>query len=338
MNSSEEILVQTLLQESVKNKKIPNDEYKIFKLTGDASTRRYYRVISTNNSYVICLDKPLDPGQRSFFEQVQLVLNDSKIRVPKIFDSSPGKGYSLQEDLGADTLLSQLATIDSLDVELGWYLQLSDLMCDLAKVAPEKYKGTCIDSYCFDCEKFDWEIKFSIDNLLIKLMSFSKDDKRLPKIQSGFHKLNEELASEKMVLCHRDLHSRNIMKIKNEFVLIDFQDSRPGNHAYDVVSLFEDCYYDLNEANKAKLKNSVFTWQKDLGLVTSRDHFEKNYSMMTLQRTFKALGSFGYIYVNRKDERYLKYIHAGIERIKKHLYALELTDLRKNLISILYEH
>ena len=38
------------------------------------------------------------------------------------------------------------------------------------------------------------------------------------------------------------------------------------------------------------------------------------------------------------DERYLKFIHSGIEKLKFHLYKIENKELRKNLISILYEH
>lgn len=338
MNNSEEILVKTLLEDSIKSGKIEKNNYKVHKLTGDASTRRYYRITCDKNTFVICLDRPLEVGVISNFEQVQNILSRHDIRVPKIYDSSPEKGYSLQEDLGVDTLLSKLALIDGLNTELTWYKVLVNFISSLAKVPKESYENTCVSGYKFDVEKFDWEIKFSIDNLLVKMMGFSDKDQRIEKIKSDFHKINLELAQEKMILCHRDLHSRNIMYKDGEFVLIDFQDARPGNHAYDLVSLLEDCYYDIDAKNKEILKDQAFQWSLELNLVKDRNHFERNYSLMTLQRTFKALGSFGYIYVNRQDERYLKYIHAGIERLKLHLFKLELNDLRKNLISILYEH
>ena len=43
-----------------------------------------------------------------------------------------------------------------------------------------------------------------------------------------------------------------------EFIFIDFQDARWGVPQYDLVSLLEDCYYDLNEANRQTLKRYYY--------------------------------------------------------------------------------
>ena len=59
---------------------------------------------------------------------------------------------------------------------------------------------------------------------------------------------------------------------------------------------------------------------------------------MAIQRVFKAIGSFTYIYHTRKDERYLKYIGFAMEKIKVYLLSNPKYDkLRTLLISVYYE-
>ena len=51
---------------------------------------------------------------------------------------------------------------------------------------------------------------------------------------------------------------------------------------------------------------------------------------MVLQRVFKAIGSFGYIYATRKDVRYIKYVGFAMEKIRKVMMKdPKYDDLRK---------
>ena len=50
------------------------------KLTGDASTRRYYRIFTTKDSYVVCLDNPFDEEMEKHpFISVQQFLEQNQI-------------------------------------------------------------------------------------------------------------------------------------------------------------------------------------------------------------------------------------------------------------------
>ena len=51
----------------------------------------------------------------------------------------------------------------------------------------------------------------------------------------------------------------------------------------------------------------------------SREHFDKIYELQTIQRCFKACGSFSSFYNNRSDTRYLKYISSTLRRVLKSL-------------------
>ena len=114
---SERILVEELFKKTI-NKNLLKDDIveNIEKLTGDASTRKYYRIWTANTSYVACLDNPIaDPNIEPTFLKLQRVLHQENVRVPLIFDKELGTGYILEEDLGdsfppSDRIISALTS------------------------------------------------------------------------------------------------------------------------------------------------------------------------------------------------------------------------------------
>src|SRR5690606_37755169 len=100
-------------------------DIKIDRLTGDASTRRYYRLEAGKISYVVCLDNPL-VDRESTFLTLQSVLEVNKVTVPKVFDQNMARGYILEEDLGDQTLLRRLAGVSGSEEELALYIVAID--------------------------------------------------------------------------------------------------------------------------------------------------------------------------------------------------------------------
>ena len=98
-NQSERILVEELFKKTI-NKNLLNDDNveNVEKLTGDASTRKYYRIWTSTTSFVACLDNPItDPNDEPTFLKLQRVLHGEKVRVPLIFDQDMSTGYILEE-------------------------------------------------------------------------------------------------------------------------------------------------------------------------------------------------------------------------------------------------
>ena len=59
---------------------------------------------------------------------------------------------------------------------------------------------------------------------------------------------------------------------------------------------------------------------------------------MAIQRVFKAIGSFTYIYNQRKDERYLKYIGFAMEKLRCFMMKDDkYKSLRTSLFGLYYE-
>lgn len=339
LDLSERLLIETLLNGS-KEKGCFSDEVKnIKRLTGDASSRKYYRVTTSGKSLVVCLSEPLADGSKPQFVQVQKAFKENGVTVPEILDEDDARGYLLQEDLGDQTLLLALAKSDSIQTELKTYEAVLEELLRIHRIPATKYPNNSFTTLSFDNEKLMWEMKFTVDLFLRKFLNNEIDSGKEQEILGMISPICEKLAQQDKVVTHRDFHSRNIMCINNEYKIIDFQDARMGVPQYDLVSLLEDCYYELDDETKAGLMESYRLNLPSLGITQSNDEFTYLYDLMTFQRVFKALGSFAYIYRLRGDERYIKYIGFGFEKVKALLYKhKEFNDLRIQISEMYYGH
>lgn len=337
---AERLYIEELFSRSIEEGKISSKELKnIDRLTGDASTRRYYRLDSEKESFVVCLDNPTsDSDQKNAFVEIQAFLDAKGIRVPKIYDILLNKGYILEEDLGDITLLQKLSSLKTLECEYEIYKRVIDQLMKFHVLESRVLEESKLFGQKFDFEKLISEVDFTVKYFL-KIFLKIEDENYCEKIIKAFEPICHRLANEKMVLTHRDFHSRNIMwKANDELVVIDFQDARMGIPQYDLASLLEDCYYEIHPENKKRLKDYYFEKMGEKKLSQTKKEFEKLYSDMVLQRVFKAVGSFSYIYHTRKDERYLKYIGFAMEKLRLVMFEDEkYSSLRERLYKVYYE-
>jgi aminoglycoside/choline kinase family phosphotransferase len=336
---SERILVEELFKKTV-NKNLLKDDIieNIEKLTGDASTRKYYRIWTSTTSYVACLDNPTtDPNSEPTFLKLQRILQSEKVRVPLIFDKDLGTGYILEEDLGDVTFLKDIAQISTKDEEFLLYKKAVDLMAAIHNVDANKYKDEFFTKLAFDTEKLFSEMEFTKKYFLKMYLGL---DVTTPGIEALYKRLYDmcyALSGLPRVLVHRDYHSRNLMVKNSEQIVIDFQDARMGTPLYDLVSLLEDCYYQLDSDNKKKLIEYYFDgYYRNIDNLITFEQFMYFYDMMTIQRVFKAIGSFSYIYAERKDLRYVKYIGFSFEKIRLIMLGHEDFSKERKIISSLY--
>ncbi len=345
---TEKLFVDSLFAKSVREGKVDKlTALNIEKLTGDASSRSYFRIRGEEGSYVACLDQSLT-GLKKLeevdFLSAQNVLHKEGVTVPEIFHVDFKKGYVLQEDLGDITFLRTLSLIENKEEEFKHYKCAIDELLKIQSVPLEQMRDTVFKNRSFDEEKLMFEVDFTIKHLIDGLFDLSLDSDRKIKIRNNFEKLVKELASQSRVLTHRDYHSRNIMVKQGKLKVIDFQDMRMGIPQYDLVSLLEDCYYNVDSENKDKLKKYYWSEAQKLGVLVegtnySWDDFLVFYNKMAVQRTFKALGSFAYIYHYRDDIRYLKYIGYSFEQLKGFMFTdSAYKELRTLLSEVYYEY
>lgn len=312
-------------------------------LTGDASTRRYYRLVTKSKSYVVCLDRPFNNESEYTFLVVQKFLKSLGVRVPEVFYFVPSSGFLLEEDLGDTTLVRYLSKCNKSE-ELRIYKDSIDLLCKI-HLSDRESIPSISSSLSFNYEKLNQEVMLTYENFWSLTLGDQKElyesEKRIVELE--FRKINSFLDSNIKALCHRDYHSRNLMVLgdKNpELIVIDFQDARLGSYCYDLVSLLEDSYFSLDGAQVQQLRKYYFdTMKNSVSDFPTYSEFLEIYEKSLIQRTFKAIGSFSFIYKTRGDIRYLKYIGFAMEKLR-HVFMAndQYTKLKENLFKIYYEN
>jgi N-acetylmuramate 1-kinase len=144
----------------------------------------------------------------------------------------------------------------------------------------------------------------------------------------------EELAAEPRVLCHRDYHSRNLMLHDGSLYIIDFQDARMGPDTYDLVSLLRDSYVDITDRDLDELIAyflALKTSDGDVG--AGEDEFRRRFDLMALQRNLKALGTFGYQTLTRRNTVYIQYIPRTLRYVRTNLDKYPRFDRLRELLA-----
>jgi len=331
LEETERLFIESLVKKTIDGKKIEDQTIsRIEKLTGDASTRRYYRVICNINAYVACLDQPRKGDCN--FTIMQKLLEENEVRVPRIYDYDAEKGYILEEDLGDRTLLIENSRLISPTEELKRYKEILDSLIRLHQIKIENSSAD-YSKLSFNTEKLAQEIEFTKEFFINSFLGIKLNRKEQEIHKSFFNEICENIAKEEMVLTHRDFHSRNIMCKSGEYIIIDFQDARRGIPQYDLVSLLEDCYYQLRPQNIDILKR--YYWDNFKQVQKAQKNyqtFNALYEQMAIQRVYKAIGSFSYIYKSRGDHRYIKYIGFGMEKLRHLLMNIENHDEFKQML------
>lgn len=295
------------------------DGVKVFPLAGDASNRRYYRIVHDHLSWVLMRWEPFDPVQYPFLSVLRH-FEASGVRVPKVVDMDPAGGLVLLEDLGDLTLERKFwESRDPADATV-FYRMAIDEIVKIHHHATAR-KGDCTAfNIKFDTEKFLWEMNYGKDNLILGVLRFTLDEKPAAELQRIFTDICTKLDAEPKKIAHRDYHSRNLMIKLDEMSVIDFQDARLGPIQYDVVSLLRDSYTDLSEDFCQFLIDDYLAKSKEfLPKDFSRERFMQVYELQTVQRCFKACGSFASFFHQREDRRYLKYLTPTLKRVLKAL-------------------
>ncbi|MDR3605928.1 MAG: phosphotransferase [Oligoflexia bacterium] len=315
----------------------------ITKIPGDASTRVYYRVVADNgSSYILARVEPFaDQKDKYAFLAVREHLEHSKVDVPRVFDYDAELGFVLQEDLGDVTLLRCLQEVSSGDVERHLYERVIDSLVTLQLEASQSH-GKDLDCFKlrFDHEKLMWEVNFAIEHFYQLHLGRNIGETDLNVIRDGFSEICDFLASQPTVLTHRDFHSRNIMVVGEaaRLVMIDFQDARMGPAQYDLASLLRDSYYQLEQTQIERLLDYyIVNWEARSGAKLNRSEFFYVFDMMSVQRNFKAIGSFASFLNRRGNPTYLKYIGNTFENIRRTLLKYpKYAKLRETLFHYYY--
>jgi aminoglycoside/choline kinase family phosphotransferase len=291
-------------------------------LTGDASDRRYFRVLVPQEpSQVLAVH----PGAIAFeelpFVNVAGLLAAMPVPVPRILAHSNELGIIALQDLGDVTLQAHLGVATRAE-HAKLYREAVGLIATLQRRGAElAAPGYLPYGIAFDVEKLTWELNFFVKHYLEAYRGATFDDATRAALTAEFATIVEELAAEPRVLCHRDYHSRNLMLHEGQLFIIDFQDARMGPDTYDLVSLLRDSYVDLTEAQVDELMAFFLALRAQGSTPAGAEvqRFRDRFDVMALQRNLKALGTFGFQAATRGNPVYIQYMPRTVAYVRSNL-------------------
>jgi hypothetical protein len=124
--------------------------------------------------------------------------------------------------------------------------------------------------------------------------------------RAALDRLATEAAAGPQCTQHRDFHSRNLVHLHQpatrpeEIGWLDHQDLRRGPLYYDLASLATDAYVDAPEAVARLLADAVPAWGVSHAL--GEDEARERFHLAALQRVLKALGTFGNLLAQGREE------------------------------------
>lgn len=302
--------------------------FEIHPLAGDASARRYFRVVAHDDSWVLMLWEPfVDDGKYPFLS-VRSHFEKHAVQVPKVIGLRPEKGLVLLEDLGDLTLERKFWENQNEEQSLPYYKLTIDELLKMHYQCTFDRSSPCVAfTVEFDTAKLLWEMNYGREHLLEGLCEIKMSPSVQKEVQTVFLDVCETLSKEPKFIAHRDYHSRNVMLKHGKVRVIDFQDARMGTIQYDLVSLLRDSYVNLSDESILKLLNYYLEGRSQLDAKfqlpkISRDHFDHIFEIQTIQRCFKACGSFASFKMLRQDNRYLKYLSPTLKTVRRSLEPL----------------
>jgi len=281
-------------------------------LSGDASFRRYFRVIFKDGGPVegscirhegtswIAVDAPPATEKNAEFVAIANALGAGRVAVPEVIAADLQRGFLLLSDLG-DTVLLDVLNADNVDDH---YRHATDLLITMQQISTPSAR---LGSYSRQLLWQEMELfpQWFVQGLLQR--PIETEERRL--LDRSFGLLVSSALEQPQVFVHRDFHSRNLMLVSDEqLATIDFQDAVSGPVTYDLVSLLRDCYVVWPQHRVQAWMNLYCAKAQAAGVLRSVDirQFQRWFDWMGLQRHIKVLGIFARLYLRDGKSRYLR--------------------------------
>ena len=273
-------------------------DFSISSASSDASFRRYFRVKTVKDTFIV-MDAPPENESIEAFVKIGQILSTINVNVPDIFEEDNALGFILMQDFGSDTYLDVLND----DNQQRLYSDSIESLIQMQKLVKKDLCQSYTQKILFD------EMVLFIEWYLKKYKKYNLSRKQEEELTTYFAKISEKVSNQERFFVHRDYHSRNLMcQESNNPGILDFQDAIAGPLTYDLVSLLKDAYIEWDE--EVILDHSIRYWEKAKinKLITNLEfsNFYKDFECMGIQRHLKVLGIFARLSIRDKKNQYLK--------------------------------
>jgi aminoglycoside/choline kinase family phosphotransferase len=252
----------------------------ILPLAGDASFRRYFRVVNGGRTAVL-MDAPPPHEDPRPFVAVAEWLSSVGLSAPQIIARDLDKGLLLLADFGDWRMREYLDEDPSREREL--YELATDVLVHLHQHAPMPgLKPHGLDQWLEELKLFpDWycpAVGLEVDAQLY---------------EAAWREALEPVANDGLapVTVLRDYHAENVMLVDGlegvgHFGLLDFQDAVAGHPAYDLASVLEDARRDVPETIEQAMIDRY------VAATGHGEAFGRAYWALAAQRNTRILGVF----------------------------------------------
>ena len=280
--------------------------FKLKKISGDASFREFYRLKKGKSTSIIIQSKKEKFKNLITYIVVNKILEKYQIYAPKLIANHYEHNIIEITDLGQKSFYNSIIKKKK---KFNDYTGLIKIIIKLQNIKLKKnyrfgkfkinFHNYSIKSLHKESDLFfDWYLKYCFkSSKLKKIKNIFK--KELTKIYKKLYFKNNTFV-------HRDFHASNIMINKNKLGLIDSQDAIIGNPLYDVASLIDDVRIKLPSNLQERLLN--FYYYKSKLKKEEYENLKNDFEILSVQRNLKILGIFVRLFKRDGKPNYLKYL------------------------------
>ena len=283
-------------------------QYKIKKISGDASFREFYKIKKKFESTILVKANKDKFRNLIIYAAINELLIKNKIKAPKLIKEFFSTDMMEIENLGN---LSFLEYIKNKKNKFNDYKKLIELIVKLQNIKFEKcikFKRNKIKIRDFNLKELHKESDLFFDWYLKNNSKKKEFNKNKNKIKKELNLLYKTLYFQGMCFVHRDFHASNIMIKNKKLGVIDSQDALRGNLLYDVASLIDDVRIKLPKDLKLSLFNYYLSKTNKIKKKKEKLIAKNDFDILSVQRNLKILGVF--VRLCKRDHKpiYLKYL------------------------------
>ena len=280
-------------------------------ISGDASFREFYR----KKKNIFVFSKKDKRKNLLIYDAINKILNNNKIKAPKLINQNYKLNQIQIEDFGDMTVYKKLRKIKK--KKLIYFKKIIKLLNLIQKIKTKKIKNFLGSNYTvpkYSKKILLDEAKLFLDWYVPKKIKKKNQSLLKKKLLLVFKILINKIKFSNKTFVHRDFHVSNLMIKKKKLCVIDSQDAVFGNLAYDVASLIDDVRLKTTTQFKRILLNEYIKTNKKINV----KNFKNDFEILSVLRNLKIIGIFTRLSIRDEKDNYLKLIP----------YAWKLIELR----------
>ncbi|XDA98241.1 phosphotransferase [Sulfitobacter sp. LCG007] len=286
-------------------------------LAGDASARRYDRLILPDGTRAVLMDA--DPARGEDvrpFVAIATHLRGIGLSAPEVIAADPDAGFLLLEDLG-DAIFARETERDP-GLEMRLYEGAVDVLCVVQQhPAPSLRRLDAAASADLAALVFEW----------YRPGDSARNAALAETFRARFQEICAPLDDTPPVLMLRDYHAENLIWLPKRkgharVGLLDFQDAMLAHPAYDLVSVLQDARRDVSaDVTDAAIARFIDRTGAE------PEAFRAACAILGLQRQLRILGIFARLARRDGKTRYLDFLPRIWGHVQRNLDHPALSDI-----------